>query len=82
MDYKILFVPQIGVNVQFEKEYETQEEAETALTAISLYTLGLHEWGFMPDHSSCGMVLTRDSDGDWVEIDGNGERTSTTIVRG
>ena len=71
--YKVLFVPALGSEAQFEKEYETQKEAETALEAVSLYTLMLHECSFMDDHSNCGMVLTLDALGDWVEIDDDGD---------
>lgn len=73
MDYKVLFVPVLGDKAQFEKEYETHKEAETALEAIANYTLMLHECGFMQDHANLGMVLCRDEDGDWVEIDSDGE---------
>jgi hypothetical protein len=73
MDYKVLFIPCFGDPSQFEKEFETHKEAETALNAIAEYTLMLHECSFMPDFSNTGMVLRKDDDGDWVEIDGDGE---------
>lgn len=69
MDYKVLFIPAIGDKAEFEKEYETAKEAETALVAISLYTLLLHECSYMPDYSNAGMALKKDEDGDWIEID-------------
>jgi len=73
MDYKVLFMPKLGDQAQFEKEFETQPEAEAALVIIAEYTLLLHECSFMPDYSNAGMVLKKDADGDWVEIDGDGE---------
>ena len=72
MNYKVLFIPKFGDDAQFEKEFETQAEAETALVSIAEYTLMLHECSLMPDYSNTGMVLFKDSDGDWVEIDGDG----------
>jgi len=72
MNYKVLFIPRFGDGAQFEKEFETQAEAETALISIAEYTLMLHECSLMPDYSNTGMVLVKDSDGDWIEIDGDG----------
>ena len=72
MDYRIVFVPEIPGSGRFMKEYETQEEAETALEAVALYTLALHDLSLMPDYSNYGMVQRKDGD-EWVEIDGDGE---------
>lgn len=72
MDYKAVFVPALGASESFEKEYETHAEAEIALSAIANYTLMLHSSGLMADHSNVGMVMKRDDDGEWVEIDGDG----------
>jgi hypothetical protein len=71
MDYKILFIPAMGREEQFEKEYETHQQAEIALDAIANYTLLLHDHDLMADYSNCGMVLERVGD-DWIEIDGDG----------
>ena len=73
MDYKVLFIPKLGDPAQFEKEFSTHAEAETALNSIAEYTLMLHEFSLMPDYSNAGMVLEKDDDGDWIEIDGDGE---------
>lgn len=73
MNYKVLFVPSLDDQDQFEKEYEAQKEAEIALDVIANYTTMLHESGFMQDHANFGMVMMKDEDGDWVEIDGDGE---------
>jgi len=72
MNYKVLFIPDLGDDAQFEKEFETQAEAEAALLSIAEYTLMLHEYSLMPDYSNTGMILFKDSDGDWIEIDGDG----------
>lgn len=72
MDYKCVFIPVInGTGCEFEQEYHTSEEAETALNAIANYTLFLHETRLMPDYSNVGMVMRKDGD-DWIEIDGDG----------
>ena len=73
MSYKVLFIPRFGDQAKFEKEFETQAEAEAVLSSIAEYTLMLHECSFMPDYSNTGMVLMKDDDGDWIEIDGDGE---------
>ena len=73
MNYKVLFIPRFGDQSQFEKEFKTQAEAETALSSIAEYTLMLHECSLMPDYSNTGMVLKKDGEGDWIEIDGDGE---------
>ena len=73
MDYKIIFAPCLGCSAAFEKEYGSLEEAETAMTAISLYTLMLHECSLMPDRANCGMVLKRE-DGLWLEVDDDSAR--------
>jgi len=68
--FKVLFIPKFfGAMDQFEKEFETQAEAEAALIAIAEYTLMLHECSLMPDFSNTGMVLKKDNEGDWVEIE-------------
>ncbi len=67
MNYKIVFIPILGDKAGFEQEFATQEEAETALEAISLYTLFLHERNIMEDHSNWGFVYMREGT-DWVEI--------------
>lgn len=72
MSYKVLFIPVIGFHNQFEKEFKTQAEAEAVLLSVAEYTLMLHECDLMPDYSNTGMVLVKDSYGDWVEIDGDG----------
>ena len=72
MNYKVMFVPVLRGEAQFEKEFETAAEAETALTAIALYTMFLHSCSLMEETSNIGMVLSKDADGDWVEIDGDG----------
>jgi len=72
MDYKIIFVPKLGEEFSFEKEYETREEAEQAMVAISLYTLMLHECSLMPDYSNTGCVFKKDGLGFWIEIDEDG----------
>lgn len=72
MNYKVLFIPRLSDDAQFEKEFEKQAEAETALSSIAEYTLMLHECRLMPGYSNTGMVLVKDSDGDWIEIDGDG----------
>lgn len=72
MDYKCVFIPAInGIEGVFEQEYDTSEEAETALNAIANYTLFLHETSLMPDYSNIGMVMRKDGD-EWIEIDGDG----------
>ncbi len=72
MDFKVVFVPKLGGGAQFEKEYKTAPEAETALGALAHYTLLLHEAGLMPDYANVGMVMKLDEDGEWVEVDGDG----------
>ena len=69
MKYKAMFVPYAGKAGQWEQEFNTIEEAEAALLAVSLYTLVLHELSIMPDYSNYGMVLVLDDDGDWIEVD-------------
>ena len=72
MDYKCVFMPEIkGIGAVFEQEYDTSQEAETALNAIANYTLFLHEVSLMPDYSNCGMVMRKDGN-EWIEIDGDG----------
>lgn len=72
MDYKAVFIPAVGQDGVFEREFATHEEAEAAMTSIADYTLFLHECSLMPDYSNTGMVMKRDGD-DWIEIDGDGE---------
>ena len=69
--YQVWFNPCFGSDGVFEKEFETQQEAELALEVIADYTLMLHECSLMEDHSNCGMVLGWDGD-EWIEIDGDG----------
>lgn len=72
MEYKCVFIPEIeGIGSVFEQEYDTSQEAETALNAIANYTLFLHEVRLMPDYSNRGMVMRKDGD-EWIEIDGDG----------
>ena len=67
MDYKCVFIPAINANEgEFEQEYDTSQEAETALNAIANYTLFLHEVSLMPDYSNYGMVMRKDGD-EWIE---------------
>jgi hypothetical protein len=73
MDYKIIFIPKISDTFTFEREYETQEQAEAAMTAIADYTLMLHECSIMPDYSNCGMVYRKNGRSEWVEIGEDGE---------
>lgn len=68
MNYKIVFIPILGDKTRFEQEFATQEEAKTALEAISLYTLFLHESNIMEDYSNWGFIYMREGT-DWVEID-------------
>jgi hypothetical protein len=71
-DFKVLFIPRLGCDVQFEKHYDTAAEAEIALSAIAQYTLCIQGNDLMRDYANCGMVLKRDDDGDWVEVDAHG----------
>jgi hypothetical protein len=73
MDFKIVFIPKVGETFTFEKEYPTQEQAESAMTAIADYTLMLHDCSLMSDWSNCGMVFKKNGCSEWVEIDGDGE---------
>jgi hypothetical protein len=73
MDYKIVFIPKVGGSGTFEKEYQTQDEAEAAMTTIADYTLMLHECSLMPDYSNCGMVFKKNGCAEWVEIGEDGE---------
>ena len=72
MDYKIYFGKYSSDPGFFEKEFETQAEAEAALEAVTEYIFELHVFGLVPDHSDIGMVYRKDGD-EWVEIDGDGE---------
>ena len=68
-DYKVVFIPVFGEDAKFEQECETAGEAEAVLKAIGNYTLLLHDCSYMQDHSSVGMIMKKDGDGDWFEID-------------
>lgn len=68
-NYKVVFIPVLGEDAKFEQECETSKEAEAILKAIANYTLLLHECSYMEDHSNSGMVMKKDEDGDWYEID-------------
>jgi len=69
MKYKAMFVPYAGKAGQWEQEFNTLDEANTALLTVSLYTLTLHELSLMTDYSNYGMVLVLDVDGDWIQVD-------------
>ena len=69
MGYKVIFIPELGREAQFEQECETAKEAEIVLKAIANYTLLLHKHSCMHDSSNIGMVVKKDEYGDWVEID-------------
>lgn len=74
MNYKTVFNPGIETNAgNFEQEFATHAEAEAALDAVANYTLMLHEHGLMPDFSNYGMVMRKDDEGEWIEIDGDDE---------
>lgn len=70
--FKVMFIPELKCGAQFEKEYSTMEEAEAALEVVAQYTKMLHECSLMPDYSNVGMVLKRDENGHWIEIDADG----------
>ena len=70
MDYKVIFIPRFGEDGgQCEQECNTVTEAESVLKAIANYTLLLHECSLMGDFSNCGMIVKKDVDGEWFEID-------------
>ena len=71
--YKVIFIPKLGCDAQYEEEFDTSEQAERSLNSIANYTLMLNEASLMPDYSNCGMVCGLDDDGDWVEIEADEE---------
>jgi len=68
-NYKVVFIPALGKNNNFEKYCDTLDEAEFVLDAISDYTLMLHDYFLMEDYSNSGFVLKKQEDGSWLEID-------------
>lgn len=71
--YKVVFEPNTDTlrSLAFEKTCLNLCQAESVLSAISDYTLFLHDEKMMPDHSNVGMVMQL-IDGEWIEIDGDG----------
>lgn len=70
-EYKVKFLPAIPRETIFKREYETLEQAVTALNAIAEYTLLLHETNPMADYSDIGILFKKTSTG-WVEIGDDG----------
>lgn len=70
-NFKVVFIPQIGGDCEYQSYHEDMGEAVSVLSAIADYTLILHECSLMPDHSNSGM-LYKDVAGEWVEIDDDG----------
>jgi len=73
-DFKIMFCASLETAIEaFEQEFDTYEEAKTALDIIANYTLHLHEESLMSDHSNYGSVYTMMTDGSWEEVHNDGE---------
>ena len=72
--YKMVFKYDLSADEkgQFIQLCDTLEEAESALKAVSLLTIKLQENGYMSDMANIGMVLQKDDDGDWIEVDADG----------
>jgi hypothetical protein len=72
-NFKVMFVPMLGGIATFDREFATKQEAENALNVIAGYQLFLDKCDLMPGHSTFGMVCELDDDGEWIQIDGDGE---------
>ena len=70
-DFKIIFMPAIVSTAEFVAEYDTLNDAVTALNAIADYTLFLHETSLMPDYSNFGLIFKNTSD-EWAEVGEDG----------
>ena len=71
-EYKAVFSPCISEDSKFVKRCETQEQAELALNVIEEYTLMLNASLLMPDFINDGGGVYRLIDGEWYQVDGDG----------
>jgi hypothetical protein len=65
--YKVSFIPKLG-DVEFSVLTDSLSTAKNQLSAISDYTLFLHDRGLMPDYSNTGFI-SQIIDGEWEGVE-------------
>lgn len=66
--FKVEFWPDVFAQKPWSMEFETKEEADTALLAVSLYDIFLDDNGYRTIDTNMG-VIYENIDGEWVEIE-------------
>lgn len=66
--FKVEFYPTVFAPKPWSMEFDTKEEADTALLAVSLYDIFLDDNGYRSIDANSGCVY-ENIDGEWVEIE-------------